>query len=201
MSSYNSDGADKWQKFAEQNQNDSEFENEKPESEMENSEGEQLEFPTRQKLEDQLTALERQVDECKQQTARAQAELENFRKRSERDLNNAYKYGPEQLIQSLLPVVDSLVRGIQSGDANDPKIKVMHEGMQLTLDLLDKTLAKFGVKVIDPAVGEAFDPKLHEAMGMQPVPGAKSNTVAQVLQKGYQLHERVLRAAMVMVTT
>lgn len=201
MSSYNSDGADKWQKFAEQNQNDSEFENEKPESEMENSEEEQLEFPTRQKLEDQLTALERQVDECKQQTVRAQAELENFRRRSERDLNNAYKYGPEQLIQSLLPVVDSLVRGIQSGDANDPKIKVMHEGMQLTLDLLDKTLAKFGVKVIDPAVGEAFDPKLHEAMGMQPVPGAKSNTVAQVLQKGYQLHERVLRAAMVMVTT
>lgn len=200
MSSYNS-GPDKWQKFTEQKQNDSESENENQESEVENSEEEQLEFPTRQKLEDQLTLLERQVDECKQQTARAQAELENFRRRSERDLNNAYKYGPEQLIQSLLPVVDSLVRGLQSGDATDPKVKSMHEGMQLTLDLLDKTLVKFGVKVIEPAVGEVFDPKHHEAMGMQPVPGAKSNTIAQVLQKGYQLHERVLRAAMVMVTT
>lgn len=202
MSNHNPHDTDKWQKFAQQNQNEAGSDNDNSDADIENvNEESQLEFVSRQKLEDQLTYLEKQVDEYKQQTARAQAELENFRRRSERDLNNAYKYGTEQLIQSLLPVADSLVRGLQSGDNKDPKIKSMHEGMQLTLDLLNKTLVKFGVTVVDPAVGEPFDPKLHEAMGMQEVPGAKSNTIAQVLQKGYQLHERVLRAAMVMVTT
>jgi molecular chaperone GrpE len=199
----NSNSADKWQKFAEQNQNNSNNPSEKDqlEGESENPAESQLEFPTRQKLEDQLTYLEKQVEDCKQQTARAQAELENFRRRSERDLDKAYKYSVEPLIHSLLPVVDSLVRGLQSAVSNDPKVKVIHEGMQLTLDLLEKALTKFGVKVIDPAIGDPFDPKLHEAMGMQQIPGAAPNTIAQVLQKGYQLHERVLRAAMVMVAT
>lgn len=183
-------GSDKWQKMAEQAQ--------KQPSEEGAEEG-QLEFPTRQKLEDQLTALERQVEEYKQQTARAQAELENVRRRAERDVSNAHKYGVEQLISALLPVVDGLVRGLESGDDSDPKIKALHSGMQLTLDLLHKALMKFGVEIIDPAAGDAFDPKLHEAMGVQSQPGAKANTILKVLQKGYELHGRVLRAAMVMV--
>lgn len=165
------------------------------------SEGDQLDFPSRQQLEDQLTAMERQVDEYKQQAARAQAELKNFRQRAERDIGDAHKYGVSQLIQALLPVVDGLVRGLESGTPTDPQVVALHAGMQLTLDLLHKALAKFGVEMIAPAAGDPFDPKLHEAMGMQQQPGAKPNTITQVLQKGYQLHGRVLRPAMVMVAS
>ena len=180
----------KWQKLAEEAEK---------QAEQPMEEGEQLEFPPRQKLEDQLTAMERQVDEYKQQALRAQAELENVRRRAERDISNAHKYGVEQLINSLLPVLDGLVNGLESGDAADAKIKPLHEGMKLTLDLLQKALVKFGVEIIEPAVGDPFDPRLHQAMGMQPQPGAKANTVLNLLQKGYQLHGRVLRPAMVMV--
>lgn len=187
-----SQSADKWQKIAE----DAEKQVEK-----ENVEGSHLEYPTRQQLEDQLTAMESQVDEYKQQAARAQAELENVRRRAERDISNAHKYGVEQLIIALLPVVDGLARGLESGDLTDLKVKNLHHGMQLTLDLLHKALAKFGVDRIVPAPGDAFDPKQHEAMGVQAEPGAKPNTVVQLLQTGYQLHGRVLRAAMVMVST
>lgn len=192
--SHKSEPTNKWQKFAEE----TDHQTQPPASEPPQSE-QQLEFPARRQLEDQLTALERQVEEYKQQALRAQAEQENIRRRAERDVSYAHKYGVEQLLNALLPVADGLVRGLESGDPTDPKIKPLRDGMQLTLDLLQKTLMKFGVEIIDPPVGSPFDPKLHEAMGMQPHPGAKSNTIVQVLQKGYQLHGRVLRAAMVMV--
>ncbi len=188
-----SQSADKWQKIAEETQNQ-----EQPDSPQENPEA-QLEFPTRQQLETQLTALERQVTEYKDIAARAQAELKNIQWRAERDIGNAHKYGVEQLIKALLPVVDGLVRGMENTGGNDPKLKTLHEGMQLTFDLLQKALAKFGVEPIEPAAGDNFDPKFHEAMGVQKLPGAKPNTITQVLQKGFRLHDRVLRAAMVMV--
>lgn len=196
--SHKTHSADKWQKIAQ--------ESELPENDETSSNADQadpaekaLDFPTRQILEDQLTALEQKVEEYKQQAFRAQAELDNVRRRAERDVSNAHKFGAEQLIQALLPVVDGLVRGLESSDGQDPKVKAIRDGMQLTLDILHKVLIKFGVEIIDPAVGEGFDPKLHEAMGMRHDPNAKPNTILQVLQKGYQLHGRVLRAAMVMV--
>lgn len=185
--------ADKWQKMAEEGQ---EQEQAKPAHEQPE---EQLEFPGRQQLENQLTAMERQANDYKEQAARAQAELKNIQWRAERDIANAHKFGVEQLIKALLPVVDGLVRGLENADAADAKVKPLHSGMEMTLDLLHKALVKFGVEVIDPAVNEEFDPKLHEAMGMQSLPGAKANTIIKVLQKGYQLHGRVLRPAMVMV--
>lgn len=194
--SHKPEKTDKWQKIAEEAQNQ---EQSNPETEIPEDEG-QLEFATRQQLEDQLTAMERQVNEYKEQAARAQAELKNAQWRAERDVSNAHKYGVEQLIKALLPVVDGLVRGLESGDLADPKVKALHSGMQLTLDLLHKALIKFGIEIIEPAEGDEFDPKLHEAMGVQNLPGAKPNTIVKVLQKGYQLHGRVLRAAMVMVT-
>lgn len=188
---------DKWQKMAE--------ESDKPNTEdgddtlNPESVEKTLDFPTRQALEDQLTAYERKTDEYKQQALRAQAELENYRRRAERDVASAHKFGVEQLIITLLPVVDSLTRGLESCDTQDAKVKAIREGMQLTLDILNKALVKFGVEMIEPAVGEPFDPKLHEAMGMQHDPNVKPNTILKLLQKGYQLHGRVLRAAMVMV--
>jgi molecular chaperone GrpE len=191
-----SQSADKWQKIAEEAEKQAlEEEGGQPQSPQP-----ELELTTREQLEDQLNFMERQVNEYKQQAARAQAELENVRRRAERDIRDAHKYGVEQLIHALLPVVDGLVRGLESGDHADPKVQALHSGMQLTLDLLYKALAKVGVEIIDPAIGAAFDPKLHEAVGVQKIPGAAPNTVAQLLQKGCQLHGRVLRAAMVMVS-
>jgi len=187
----------KWQKIAEQA--DPEIEQSSASDEEVKKEEGQLEYPSRQELEDQLTALELRINEYKQQTARAQAELENYRRRAERDVKEAHQYGVSQLINALLPVVDGLVRGLESGNPEDPKIKPIFDGMQMTLDLLLKALSKFGVEVIDPAVGEEFNPKIHEAMGMEKSPEAKPNTIIRTLQKGYQLHGRVMRAAMVMV--
>ncbi len=183
---------DKWQKIAEEA-----HKNEQSDSQEKNASEGQLEFPSRQQLEDQLTAMERQLNEFKEQATRALAELKNVQWRAEREIGNAHKFGVKEIMKSLLPVVDSLVRGLESGDAADPKVQAMHSGMQLTLDLLNKALTKSGLEIIDPAVGSEFNPSLHEAMGMQP--GGKSNTIAQVLQKGYQLHGQVLRPAMVMV--
>ncbi|MBS0349660.1 MAG: nucleotide exchange factor GrpE [Proteobacteria bacterium] len=189
-----SNSADKWQKISEEHKDKTTTQPGQPE----NQEG-QLEFPSRQQLEDQLTVLERKVSEYKEMAVRAQAEMKNLQWRAERDISNAHKYGVEQLIKGLLPVVDALLRGMENCDINDTKVKTMFDGMKLTSDLLQKALTQFGVEFIDPAVGEPFDPKFHEAMGMQEAPGAKSNTIAKVLQKGFRLHDRVLRAAMVMV--
>ena len=155
--------ADKWQKIAE------EAEKQAP-AEESGAQGE-LEFSTRQQLEDQLNVLERQVNEAKLQAARSQAELENVRRRAERDVSNAHKYGVEQLINALLPVVDGLVRGLESGDHADPKVQALHAGMQLTLDLLYKALAKFGVEIINPAAGDPSIPGSHEAVGVQKAQG------------------------------
>ncbi len=189
--------ADKWQKIAQEAE--SQIDENETQADTGTEEESRLDYPTRQQLEDQLTSMERNVEEYKKQVLLAKAELENVRRRAERDISNERKYGVEQLLQSLLPVVDGLVRGLESQDPQDSKIKAIRDGMQLTLDILHKVLIKFGVEIIDPQPGEPFDPKLHEAMGMRHDPNAKPNTILQVLQKGYQLHGRVLRAAMVMV--
>ncbi|ACJ20349.1 nucleotide exchange factor GrpE [Coxiella burnetii] len=158
-----------------------------------------LEFPSREKLEGQLTRMERKVDEYKTQYLRAQAEMDNLRKRIEREKADIIKFGSKQLITDLLPVADSLIHGLESPASEDPQVKSMRDGMSLTLDLLHNTLAKHGVQVINPNPGDPFDPALHEAMSVQAVPDAKPDTIIQVLQKGYQLNGRVLRAARVIV--
>ena len=161
---------------------------------------EELEFPTREKLESQLTNLEQKLDEYKSQYIRSQAEIDNLRKRAERDIINAIKYGVEQLITDLLPVVDSLIHGLESPKSNDLYAS-LREGISLTLDLLYKTLEKHGVEIIDPKVGDLFNPTFHEAMAIQNVPDAKPDTIVQLMQKGYQLNGRVLRAAWVIVSS
>jgi molecular chaperone GrpE len=171
--------------------NDNEFEN-APKDE-ETPEG--LEFPSRSNLEDQLTAMEMQMTEYKDKFLRQQAEFDNFRKRAERDVQNAHKYGVEKLLGDLLPVLDSLERGLEGVEKNDAHF----QGMQLTLEMFIKTLGKYGVSIINPEPGENFDPTRHEAMSMQANPDFASNTIIQVLQRGYELNGRTLRAAMVIV--
>lgn len=168
--------------------------------EAKEEEHEGLEFPSRKKLEDQLTAMEIKMDEYKNESLRAMAELENVRRRAERDIANAHKFGSEKLLADLLPVMDSLMRGLQGPDAKDPHAKAMREGMAMTLDIFQKTLKKHGVELIEPKAGEPFDPGQHEAMSMISDPDAEPNTISEVVQPGFQLNGRVLRAAMVVVS-
>lgn len=151
------------------------------------------------KLRDQVNLLEKQVEFYKDQTARGQAELDNVRRRMEQEITKVRKFGIEKLISDLVPVVDSLMRGLEGAESNDPSVKMIRQGMELTLDILLKLLEKNGISFIDPKRGDVFDPMRHEAMSMQQDAHASSNTILQVLQKGYALHDRVIRAAMVIV--
>lgn len=160
---------------------------------------EEIEFPSREKLEIQLTNLEQKLDEYRNQYLRSQAEIDNLRKRTERDIVNAIKYGAERLITDLFPIIDSLIHGIESPESINLNAKSLREGMSLTLDLLHKTLEKHGIEIIDPKLGDPFNPAVHEAMAIQNVPDAKSDTIVQLMQKGYKLNGRVLRAARVVV--
>lgn len=197
----------KWQEFAEKQPDTDEvsalFEDEEAsgdEPELKPAKPEPgLTYPSHEELEQELNSLEMRISEYKESAIRAKAEAENVRRRAERDVQNAHKYGNEKILVDLLPVVDSLVRGLEGELPADPAAKALREGMQLTLDMFEKTLEKHGVVVIDPAKGDVFNPELHEAMSMMSDPDAKSNTVLQVLQKGYELNGRVIRAAMVIV--
>lgn len=158
------------------------------------------EITSDKKLIDQINLLEKQVEIYKDQVARAQAEVENMRRRMEQEVSKARKFGVERLVSDLIPVVDGLVRGMEGAVSDDPQVKSMRHGMELTLDILHKLLEKNGITQIDPLLGDAFDPMQHEAMSMRPDSNAKANTILQVLQKGYALHGRVIRAAMVIVS-
>jgi len=158
-----------------------------------------LDFPSRKELEDTLTAMEMQVDQYKNQSLRAQAELENVRRRAGREVSNARKFGVEKLIIDLLPVIDGLTRGLESSAPGSAQVASIRDGMQMTLNMLHKIMTKFGVDLIDPKVGEPFNPEYHEAVSMLSDPDAAPDSIYEVVQKGYQLNGRVLRAAMVIV--
>lgn len=150
--------------------------------------------------------LEGQIQEAKETAAshwdtvlRTRAELENFRKRSIRDLENAHKFGLERFVAELLPVKDSLELGIAATDEEVVEIDKIREGMALTLKMFSAALDKFGAKEINPE-GEDFNPELHQAMLVQEVDDRPSGTVVQVVQKGYALNERLIRPAMVIVS-
>lgn len=160
-----------------------------------------LDFPSRKELEDKLTAMEQQVEECRNQVLRAQAEMENVRRRAKSDIANAREFGSQSLVKDLLPIMDSMIRGLESPDSQDPHAKAMREGLAITLDMLQKMMLKHGVEFIDPKRGDVFNPEKHEAMSMVSDPNAEPNTISEVLQKGYLLNGRVLRAAMVIVAS
>jgi molecular chaperone GrpE len=146
-----------------------------------------------------LAALEtarKEAEESWNKYVRTAAEFDNFRKRSARDLDLARKYGAERLAQAILPVRDSLAAGLAASESADPDAVV--KGQQATLRLLDDALTAVGVTEIDPK-GEPFDPTKHEALSMLPAPNAAPGSVLEVIQKGYQLHDRLLRAAKVIV--
>ncbi len=173
------------------------------ENAAENAEAQQpvgeLEHLSYEELEIKLNETEAKMNSYWDQLLRGQAELENIRRRAERDVSEAHKYGLKKIATELLPVVDSLERGIEGINAQEPTTKSMREGMEMTLNLLINAMDKFSIKAVNPAVGENFNPAVHQAMSAMPDPQAKPNTILRVLQKGYVLHDRLLRPALVIV--
>jgi molecular chaperone GrpE len=140
------------------------------------------------------------ADEHWNQLLRVKADLENLRRRGERDLEHAHRYGLERFVQELLPIKDSLELGLTaSQDSEGDVVKGLREGMELTRKMLQNALEKFGVKELNPQ-GERFNPELHQAMSVQERADAEPNTVLLVGQKGYLLHDRLIRPAMVIVS-
>jgi molecular chaperone GrpE len=139
------------------------------------------------------------ADEHWNQLLRANAELENTRRRAKQDVENAHKYALEKFALELLPVKDSLEMGLAavSAEANE-SVTQLKEGTELTLKMLAAAMEKFGISEVDPN-GEAFDPAVHQAMSMQESADHAPNTVMAVMQKGYQLNDRLIRPAMVVV--
>ena len=138
-----------------------------------------------------------ELAKVKDQLLRTMAEMENIRRRSQRDVENAHKFAVEKLLSELLPVVDSLEKAEELAKTTD-NADSMAEGISLSLKLFVSTLEKSGVALVDP-LGEPFDPQLHEAMAMVPNLDAEPNSVMDVMQRGYTLNGRLVRAAKVVV--
>ncbi len=151
-------------------------------------------------LEDQVAELSAELDKARESALRAQAEAQNVRRRSESEVEKARKFALERFVEDLLPVVDNLDRALDVADRENEALKPVIEGIELTLkSFLDK-LEKNKVLQIDPA-GEPFDPEQHQAMTQLPNPDVEPNTVLEVFQKGYSLNGRLIRPAMVVVST
>ncbi|MDE0757205.1 MAG: nucleotide exchange factor GrpE [Pseudomonadales bacterium] len=144
-------------------------------------------------------ALE-EADKHRDTALRAEAEMQNLRRRVDRDIQNAHKFGIERLLQNLLPVVDSIEKAIETSEqaeapAEDPQL----EGIKLCQKLFIEVLVKEGIEAVDPQ-GEPFDPNLHQALSMVDSADLEPNSVIAVIQKGYTLHGRLVRPAMVIVS-
>jgi len=145
---------------------------------------------------EQPNELEREVDKLREALMRTRADMDNMQKRAERDMSKARRYQHEAIMRDLLPVIDGLEQGLENASEGDSA----REGLKLTQKLLLKALEDHGLEVLNPE-GERFDPQWHEAMSMQPSEDAKPDTVLMVLQKGYRLDDRLLRAARVIVAS
>ncbi len=151
---------------------------------------------------DLLAEVERLKDElalAKEQSLRAAAEAQNIRRRAEQDVEKAHKFGVEKFVKEMLPVADNLERAIEAASADGVEVSSVVEGVELTLKTLADALDRQKVAIVDPA-GEPFNPELHQAMSMVPNPDVEPNTVINVFQKGYTLHGRLVRPAMVVVS-
>lgn len=148
-------------------------------------------------LMSQLEVLQAENDALKDQMVRAQAEVQNVRRRAEQDVEKAHKFGVEKFATEMLAIVDNLERAIEAA-GDDEASKAVREGVEMTLGMFIGGLAKFNVEQINPK-DEAFNPELHQAMSMVSAEGVAPNTVVAVMQKGYTLNGRLVRPAMVMV--
>ena len=151
----------------------------------------------RLQLEAEIERLRAEADRFRDEMLRARAELDNVRKRAQRDVESAHKYGVEKLVDALLPVKDSLDLGLDAAGAVTD-VNSLREGMTMTVQMFDAALTRIGVQTIGET-GVRFDPEQHQAMMMEPSHEAEAGTVLRVLQKGYRMSERLVRPAMVVV--
>jgi len=149
---------------------------------------------------EKMHAAELAASQAREDLLRVQAEMQNLRRRTEQDVEKAHKYGQEKFASELLAVIDNLERALEAAkDHEDGRVKAIYDGVNLTLKSFTDMFGKFNIEPIDP-LGEPFDPQLHQAMSTQENAEVEPNTVTAVMQKGYMLHGRVLRPAMVMVS-
>lgn len=147
---------------------------------------------------EQLELATQKAEENWEKLLRVQADMDNLRRRTTKDIENAHKFGLEKFVRELLPVLDSLELGIQAGVGDSPEAAKWREGSELTLKLFHTVFEKMNIVPVDP-VGEMFNPEKHQAMSMQATADAEPNTIVNVVQKGYLLNERLMRPAMVIV--
>lgn len=144
--------------------------------------------------------FQEKLAEAEKKVLYALAEARNVRERARNESDRARKYALEAICEDLLSVVDSLEKSLEVEIAEgDTSAKTLQEGSEMTLSMFLKVLEKYGIKQLSPE-GEPFDPKVHEALTMQPNPEVEPNTVLTVVQKGYLLHDRVVRPARVVVS-
>jgi len=136
-----------------------------------------------------------EVDKKKEETLRAVAELENYRRRTSNELTNALKYANSELLLAIIPIITSLEKA--TTDSEDAE-KIDKEGVLLILDSFEKTLENFNIVPINPS-GQEFDPEKHEAVSTVNNPGEKDNFVTNTLERGWTLNERVVKPALVVV--
>jgi molecular chaperone GrpE len=149
-------------------------------------------------LKTQLEEAQQSAKDNWDKVLRAQAEMENLKRRNAKDLENAHKFALDGFVKALLEVKDSLTMGLKT--ANEEKVTIEHiiEGLEMTDKVFLSTIEKFGVEVINP-IDKAFNPELHEAITMVPMPDKESNSVLEVVQIGFTLNGRLVRPAMVVV--
>ena len=153
---------------------------------------------TVEELKQELEEAKQKAHEAWDKAVRTQAEMENLKKRTQKDLEDARKYALTSFAKEILPVFDSLVLGLQAATGDSEEVKKFREGSELTIKQFEALFAKFNIVAIDP-MGMPFNAEQHQAMMMQVVEGAEPNTVVNVFQKGYLLNGRLLRPAMVVV--
>ncbi len=158
-----------------------------------------LPHPSYEELVEQLNKAEAKINEHWDTILRLQADFENYKKRAERDIKHAHEYANERYIREFLDVFDTIDHSVVAAHAENADIKTIQKGLELIARILHNMLQKLNLKSIDP-MGSSFNPSLHEAMNMEETDDYPPNTVIRVLQKGYQLHERLIRPARVTVS-
>lgn len=157
-----------------------------------------LSHPSPEELIKQLNEADAKLNEYRDMALRTQAELENYKRRVEKDIHNAHKYANERYIREFIDVFDNIDYSITAAHAENADLKSIQKGLELTAKILHNMQERLDLKLIDP-LGAVFNPTLHEAMNIEETDAYPPNTVTRVLQRGYQLHDRVIRPARVTV--
>jgi molecular chaperone GrpE len=158
----------------------------------------QAQDETGETMEQQLAKAQATIKDYWDQMMRLRAEIENNRKRAERDVEDAHKYAVKNFVENLLPVIDSMEMGQTAAATDNATLESIREGSALTAEMFVQALEKNGLEQIDP-LGEKFDPEKHQAISMIDAENAESNIVIEVMQKGFSLNDRLVRPAMVVV--